>query len=667
MGRAEARVTVADPIVVQATVPRVLAFDDEVEVPVLVTNLSGARREVDVSATIAALGGAGREGGDSPVRLEGKPSRRLTLADGASGLAVFPLHATEATGAARFEVRAVAGDVTVSEGHDLPLVPAAPVERRLERVELSAGANDLAPALGDWLPTTERTTIWVTANAYADVFDHASYLIRYPYGCIEQTVSVTRPLLVLGPFVRAIDPKAVSEAAIEDMVRAGIERIFSMQTPSGGFAYWPGGTEPAWWSTANAAHLLLDAQKAGYVVPQSRLDDALEWMEGRIASYYEQGQADDPYEWYSKNAEPYMHYVLALAGRPRKARIQRLIDELPSPARGERAEHEWMLKAALYLAGDHRYERDLRRPELGPLTDERDTGWTFYSDRRRRGFVLASYLDLFGREGAQPLADVVAEGLRGRGSYWFTTQELVWGLTGLGRFLREPARDFKPPVLEVGGKVWAAVENPPGRPAADRTFEVPRASERGEVVLEVPEKGPEKDTGTLWAIVTGEGVPTVPSRRPGSGSGLGLVRRYLTAAGDEIAADGASIVLGELLFVELQVRNVTGERVGNLALVDRVPAGWEIENPRLGRGLRPEWIDEETLWSPDHMDVRDDRIEVFGHLEAGRSRTLVYAVRATSAGEFTVPAATLEAMYDPRLWAQSLAGRTTVVAPWTSP
>ena len=659
MGRAEARVTVADPIVVQATVPRVLAFDDRVEVPVQVTNLSGGRREVEVSAAVSALGGAD---GDPPVRLDGTASRRLTLADGASGIAVFPLLATEATGAARFEVKAVAGGVTVTEGHDLPLVPAAPVERRLERIELAAGANDLTASLGGWLPTTERTTIWVTANQYADVFDHVSYLVRYPYGCIEQTVSTTRPLLVLGPFVRAIDPRAVSHAAIEDMVRAGIDRILSMQTPAGGFAYWPGGTEPAWWSTANATHLLLDAQKDGFVVPQSRIDDALEWMEGRISSHYERGDGGRR-DWYSHNAEPYMHYVLALAGRPRKARIQRLIDELPSPVRGERAEHEWMLKAALHLAGDHRYERDLRRPELGPLSEERSTGWTFYSDRRRRGFVLASYVELFGREGAGPLAGMVAEALRGRRSHWFTTQELVWGVTGLGRYLRQPASDFQPPVLRVGGEVWSAVENPPGRPAADRTFEVPRASERGEVVLEVPAKG----EGTLWAIVTGEGVPTVPSRKPGSGEGLGLVRRYLTAAGGEIAADGGSVVLGELVFVELEIKNLTGERVGNLALVDRVPAGWEIENPRLGRGLRPEWVDEEKLWSPDHMDVRDDRLEVFGHLEKNEMRTVVYAVRATSAGEFTMPSATLEAMYDPRLWAQSLDGRTEVVAPWAKP
>lgn len=658
MGRAEARVTVADPIVVQATVPRVLAFEDRVEIPVQVTNLSGARRDVEVTAAVAALGGGD---GGSPVRLDGRANRRLNLADGASGIAVFALEATEATGAAHFEVKATAGDVTVTEGHDLPLVPAAPVERRLERVRLEAGANDLGPSLGDWLPTTERTTIWVTSNPYADVFDHVSHLIRYPYGCVEQTTSTTRPLLVLGSFVRAIDPRAVSEAAIEDMVRAGIDRILSMQTPSGGFSYWPGGTEPAYWATAYATHLLIDAQKAGYVVPQTRIDDALEWMEGRITSHYERG-GDDRRDWYSRDAEPYMHYVLALAGRPRKARIQRLIDELPRPARGERAEHEWMLQAALYMAGDHRYERDLRNPQLGPLRDERDTGWTFYSDRRRRGFMLTTYIELFGREGAQPLAEMVAEGLRGRDAYWYTTQELVWGLTGLGRFLREPASDFEPPVLRVAGRVWPAVENPPGRPASDRTFEVPRASERGEVTLEVPAKG-----GALWAIVTGEGVPTVPQRRPGGGEGLTLVRRYLKADGTEVPPDGGSVVLGELVFVELELANLTDERIGNLALVDRVPAGWEIENPRLGRDLRPEWLDEESLWAADHMDVRDDRIEVFGHLDKTETRIVVYGVRAVSAGGFTVPAATLEAMYDPRLWAQSEAGRTTVLAPWASP
>jgi hypothetical protein len=127
------------------------------------------------------------------------------------------------------------------------------------------------------------------------------------------------------------------------------------------------------------------------------------------------------------------------------------------------------------------------------------------------------------------------------------------------------------------------------------------------------------------------------------------------------------VVLGDLIFVELEVRNLGPERIGNLALVDRVAAGWEIENPRLGREQRPEWVDQDSLWTPDHLDVRDDRLEVFGFLEKGETKRVVYAVRAVSAGELALPPAILEAMYDPARWAMAAGGIAVVVAPWGEP
>ena len=100
-----------------------------------------------------------------------------------------------------------------------------------------------------------------------------------------------------------------------------------------------------------------------------------------------------------------------------------------------------MLQAALHMAGDQRYEADLRRPDLSPVSGERSNGWTFYSDRRRRGFMLATFVDLFGRDPAgEPLANLVAESIRGRASGWYTTQELVWSLTGLGKFVDAGAK-----------------------------------------------------------------------------------------------------------------------------------------------------------------------------------------------------------------------------------
>ena len=109
----------------------------------------------------------------------------------------------------------------------------------------------------------------------------------------------------------------------------------------------------------------------------------------------------------------------------------------------------------------------------------------------------------------------------------------------------------------------------------------------------------------------------------------------------------------------------TGARLSNIALVDRLPAGWEIENPRLGRSeATPEWLDDEALWAADHMDLRDDRIEVFGHLENREQRKVVYAVRAVTAGDFQLPPAEAEAMYEPRHWARAGGGTASVRGPW---
>jgi uncharacterized protein YfaS (alpha-2-macroglobulin family) len=183
---------------------------------------------------------------------------------------------------------------------------------------------------------------------------------------------------------------------------------------------------------------------------------------------------------------------------------------------------------------------------------------------------------------------------------------------------------------------------------------------------------PSKGEGKLWLILVSEGVRETDGA-PYGGEGLKLERRWLDAAGNEIggaAAGGASalsgVKLGDLAYVELTLHNTSGERMSNIALVDRIPAGWEIENPRLGRSdATPEWVDEERLWAADHLDLRDDRLEVFGELQKAEIRQVVYAVRAVTAGKFQLPTADAEAMYDPRSWARVHGGTVEVKGPWT--
>jgi len=184
---------------------------------------------------------------------------------------------------------------------NLQLPSAASLERTdrvVQKIKLDAGSLDLAAkatTLKNWMPTSETTTFWLTPNPFGESFAQLSYLIHYPYGCIEQTTSSTRPLLYIANLVEQVDPK-LAELRIEDMVLSGISRVFSMQAPDGGFGYWPGATESLEWATAYATHMLLDAKKAGYAVPQDRLNEVLGWIENRVAQY-EHGQHVERDKW----------------------------------------------------------------------------------------------------------------------------------------------------------------------------------------------------------------------------------------------------------------------------------------------------------------------------------------------------------------------------------
>jgi len=654
VGRAEANVFVRDPIVVQATLPRFLTDADRFEVPVHITNMSGAPRKIAVKLIAEELGkfeGPKGASAESAIDVARPAIQYLQLGIGEGGTVIFDATARRKVGAAKLAVIATADDLRSRADSVVPFTPADPRSRQLHKVELVAGVNDLSPWLVGWVPTTERTTVRVTSNPYGDVFDHLTFLVRYPYGCIEQTTSSTRPMLFVDRLMEQVDPEMAADGGIQKRVKHGIRRALSMQTSSGGFGYWPGSNSPHAWATAYATHMLLDAREVGYDVPQQSIDDALTFMESQV----DQGKDDG---W--RGGTPYMHYVLARAGRARKAQASRELAKLAGVSRdGLAKESTYMLKAALWHAGDRRYEGELKTPDVSPVTDERRNRWSFYSDRRRRALTLTIFGEMFGSdETGEELAGLVANALQGQRSSYYTTQELMWGVTGLGRRVAAGSKDFSVPTLVAGGAEmkprWT------DRDSSERAWEVARLGERGAVTVNIEDPG----KGKLFALVSSEGVEEDASWNVG-GKGLSVTRSYLNVEGEAI--DPTAVELGDLVVVKLDIANLTAERMANVALVDRLPAGFEIENANLGRGRVLDVVDSDDVWGLDHMNVRDDRIEAFGALpRAAKARSVVYAVRATTAGDFMVPPVEAEAMYDPRNWAREAGDRVVIVGPWAA-
>ncbi|MEZ4461197.1 MAG: MG2 domain-containing protein [bacterium] len=654
-GAAESKVVVRDPLVLQTTLPRFLSASDKAQVPVFVTNMTGKAADVTVRLTVdeveePGLGGFPRE--SALALIQNGDTKVVKLEAGKSGTVVFVVQALRQSGVARLRVDATAGKVASWDEGIVPMRPSGSLVRQSQQIELSAGTTTLTSALGGWVPTSERSTIWVTSVPYGKSFDHLKYLVRYPYGCIEQTTSSTRPLLYMSQFVPMIDPEAVSKAgSIEAMVKSGIDRVFSMQTSDGGFGYWPGESSSPW-GTAYATHMLLDARDQGFDVPEQRLNDAIAYLETEVENI---SSGRSP-EWH-KDTEPYMHFVLARAGKPKKALALRYAESLPPNPEGEVAEHAYMTWAALYLAGDRRFEKQLKNVDVSALETKRGNRWTFYSDARRRGMVLSIFFDLFKNapEG-EPLAAIIGKYLAQKPSYHYTTQELTWGITGLGKWIQGTASKFGVPTLVANGKTLKPTIEP--KAGNDRTWSLYRASEYGTIDVKI-----DKADGKVYAVISSEGVRSGEPPRVG-GQGLLVQRTFRKLDGTELGVDDHR--LGDLIYTEVTIKNRTGRELSNLALVDRFAGGFEVENPKLGRGQLPDWVNADEVWNVDHMNVRDDRIEAFGTLRAGAEVKLIYAVRAVTAGQFQAPGPSIEGMYEPEVWAAEAPARIEVQGPWAA-
>ncbi|HRD78299.1 MAG TPA: alpha-2-macroglobulin family protein, partial [Hyphomicrobiaceae bacterium] len=160
--------------------------------------------------------------------------------------------------------------------------------------------------------------------------------------------------------------------------------------------------------------------------------------------------------------------------------------------------------------------------------------------------------------------------------------------------------------------------------------------------------------------------------------GFSIERSYYTLDGQKVELKSAtggtsSVKQNDRLVVVVKVTLKEKEKGGRILLVDRLPAGLEIENARLvdsGSVKSLDWL-KRTV-EPTHTEFRDDRFvaafDVFrrgrrseeGDAKAPDTLVVAYIVRAVTPGTFTHPAATVEDMYQPERLARTAAGRLTV-------
>ena len=109
--------------------------------------------------------------------------------------------------------------------------------------------------------------------------------------------------------------------------------------------------------------------------------------------------------------------------------------------------------------------------------------------------------------------------------------------------------------------------------------------------------------GAAYFAVRTRGIPADASFQPAS-AGVTVSRAYLTREGRPMTI----VSQGDLLVVKVEARSLSG-RVENVVIENLLPAGLEIENPRLSTTEALPWVGASP--QPDTLDLRDDRVLFF--------------------------------------------------------
>ena len=625
-GATSAPVKVKRDLVVQAALPRFLAIGDRCDAVVTLYNESGTILPATVRAT---CGG--------PLHAE-TAELKVDVPAGGSANVTLPLAAGPGPGKALCTLEVDSGAEPFRDTIELPVRPAGGTRvASISRVVAPGESTTIEPP-ADWLPASVSLSGALSALPSLQLGRALDYVVNYPYGCLEQTVSGAFPLLYAGAWAKRLLPAARAVGDTEAAVAAAIRRVVSMQQEGGGFALWPFSLRVEDDASLYAVHFLVEARAAGFDVPADRLEAALAWLRGRLDRAIP-ADADEG-DWNREmQARAYMCHILAIAGRPAEgwnARLREQADRLNFAARAHAA-------AALLLAGEPRQALPLLESLGLPAPRPRIPGRLLDSDVRDAALLLSAWLDVDPEnEAVARLAQVLRE--RQRDGHWGNTQDDALALLAFGKLARHlPAEEqpFAGSLALPGGETRGFAA----------TNDVRWALAPGSAgAATVKNDGP----GKLYLWAQFEGVAAAPE--PEKSDGISIRREFLDLDGN--AVDPAETEQGQVIVVRLTV-DTRDRELDQLVIEDLLPAGWEIENPNLATAQQFPWLKAKEE-ADRHREARDDRMLIFTGAIRGQA-SFHYAVRAVTPGTYALPPATVAGMYEPDIRGVSAGGEVRVV------
>jgi len=606
-GIAENAVPVKKPLMVLATLPRVLGPGESVRLPVTVFAMDQQIRQVSVNLKTNEL-----------LIAEDELSKTITFDRTGEKIVEFGLKVAPRTGVARVKVTVNSGKNSATYDLELDVRNANPPVTTFSGITVDEGKTGELQFTLPGMPGSNTATLEISSIPPVDINRRLRYLLNYPHGCVEQITSTVFPQLYIQDIME-MDSRMKAE--IEENIKAGINKLRSFQQAAGGFSYWPGQGYYNSWSSSYAGHFLLEAEKKGYTVPQVM---KTEWIRSQkqLARQWTPVKRNEAY--YQDDLEQaYRLYTLALAGDPELSVMNRLRE---SSSLGRQA--KWRLAAAYALSGQLTIAQELIGRETTEIQSYRGVYSTYGSRERDWAMMLETLIITGDKLKAATLARKISEALSS--PMWMSTQSTAFCLMAVSRF--------------------AAVDNPSGRLQFSYTLAGSKTTEvsSSKPIVQIPLQGTlpgsgsltlnNKGQGLIFARLIMEGIPEAGAENEFSNN-LTLDVTYMNSEGKMI--DVSRLTQGTDFIARVTIYNPGEYYYRDLALTQVFPPGWEISNNRL-------WDNElaGNKDNPTYQDIRDDRIYTYFDLAEGQRKIFTVRLNATYLGKYYLTGAYCEAMYD---------------------
>lgn len=628
-GYGEKSVKVSDDLILEPEMPRFLSVNDKLVSNVALINTTDKAVKVTISASASGA-----------VKLTSNEELNINIAPNSTQSAVFAFESGNTIGEGKIIYR-TAGLAKVEAEIQIGVRPISPLYFESGFGDIKAGDDIKVKFPDHYIKSTQTNSLVISKLPIVRFTKHLKYLLRYPYGCIEQTVSSVFPQLYFGEMATTLDPDYYMFNNSVYYVNQGIKKLEAMQLYDGSMAYWSGRSYSNWWSTVYAAHFLVEAKKAGYYVNQNVINKLTSYLSKRVKE-----KKTYDYVKYSKNKKTiikiaqkeiiYSLYVLALIGKADQATMN-YYKSMPQLLTNDT---RYLLAGAFALMGNRTAFSEIIPEFFEEETTDRLSGGSFDSSIRANAIMLNVLVEV---DPANSQIPIIAKYLSQQAELMYSTQERSFTYLALGKAFKNASQsDVKVEVFSDDALLDTYMNK-------TLTIEGHRLK-NDEITLKSEGKG---NTYYFWSS---EGISKSKTIKE-EDSNIKVRRTYYDYKTKNIINTN-NIPQGTLIVCKISL--TCGIRsVKNVAVTDMIPAGFEIENPRLSTSTNFNWQNKNKM-RVDYMDVRDDRLILFTDLTAKKSYNFYYMMRAVNKGEFQLPVIGAEAMYDGEFHSYNGAGKIIV-------